>query len=134
MREDIKQKYEVEKELNKLKENEKNNDYSEEEDVNALVNDDSETLKKTIYKDFYTILDNKKKLKIVNYTERDESEEEYTTRVNDTIERQKESLAKFKASKDKKGEKPIVQRPEDFAKIKIYNQQPSNLDVKSLLK
>ena len=133
MREDIKQKYEVEKELNKLKENEKNNDYSEEEDVNALVNDDSETLKKTIYKDFYTILDNKKKLKIVNYTERDESEEEYTTRVNDTIERQKESLAKFKASKDKKGEKPIVQRPEDFAKIKIYNQQPSNLDVKSLI-
>ena len=135
MREDIKMTYEAEKELNKLKESDKNNkDYSEEEDdINALMNDDSETLKRTIYKDFYKFLDNKKKINIVNYTERDETDEEYQTRVNDTIERQKESLAKYKTTKDKKGEKPVVQKPEDFSKIKIYNLQPSDLDVKFLI-
>ena len=64
MREDIKQTYETEKELNKIKEAEKNKDFSEEDDdVNALMNDDSETLKKTIYKDFYKFLDDKKKNK-----------------------------------------------------------------------
>ena len=134
MREDIKQTYEIEKELNKMKETNNNKDYSEEEDdVNALMNDDSETLKKTIYKDFYKFLDDKKKIKIVNYTERDESEEEFTIRVNDTIEKQKDLLAKYKTAKDKKGEKPMVQKPEEFSKIKIYNQQPSNLDVKQII-
>ena len=134
MREDIKQTYELEKELNKLKESEKNKEYSEEEDdVNALMNDDSETLKKTIYKDFYKYLDNKKNIKIVNFTERDETEEEFTIRINDTIEKQKEQLSKYKTNKEKKVEKPIVQKPEEFTKIKIYKQQPSNLDVKYLI-
>ena len=133
MREDIKQTYEAEKELNKLKDVEKNKEYSEEEDVNALMNDDSETLKRTIYKDFYKLLDNKIKIKIMNFTERDETEEEFTIRVNDTIEKQKESLAKYKTSKEKKTEKPIVQKPEEFSRIKIYNQQPSNLDVKQII-
>ena len=133
MREDIKLTYETEKELNKLKEQEKNKEYSEEEDdVNALMNDE-ETLKKTIYKDFYKFLENKKKINIVNFTERDETEEEFQIRVNDTIEKQKESLAKYKASKEKKGEKPVVQKPEEFYKIKIYNQHPSDLDVKQLI-
>ena len=134
MREDIKLTYETEKELNKIKEQEKNNkEYSEEEDdVNALMNDE-ETLKKTIYKDFYKFLENQKKINIVNFTERDETDEEYQIRVNDTIEKQKESLAKFKASKEKKGEKPVVQKPEEFYKIKIYNQHPGDLDVKQLI-
>ena len=133
MREDIKQTYKIEKELNKYQE--KNKEYSEEEDedVNALVNDNSETLKKTIYKDFYKLLENKKKIIIVNYTEREETEEEFQIRINDTIEKQKELLIKYKTSKDKKIEKPIVQKPEDFYKIKIYNQKPSNLDVKKLI-
>ena len=134
MREDIKLTFETEKELNKLKEREKSKDNSEEEDdVNALMNDDSETLKKTIYKDFYKFLEDKKKIKIVNFTEREETEEEFNIRVNDTIEKQKELLAKYKTIKDKKGEKPVVQKPEDFFKIKRYNQQPSNLDVKQLI-
>ena len=56
------------------------------------MNDNSETLKKTIYKDFYKLLDAKKKPKIVNFTERDETEEEYNKRVNDIIEKQKEEV------------------------------------------
>ena len=133
MREDIKETYETDKELNKLKELEKNNNSEEEDDINALMNDDSETLKRTIYKDFYKFLDNRKKINIVNYSERDETEEEFQTRVNDTIEKQKELLAKYKTTKDKKSERPVVQKPEDFSKIKIYNLQPSDLDVKFLI-
>ena len=132
MREDIKLSYETEK-LNKIKTAEKDINISEEENVDDLMNDNSETLKKTIYKDFYKLLDAKKKPKIVNFTERDETEEEYNKRVNDIIEKQKESLNRYKASKDKKGEKPIIQKPEDFTRIKIYNLHPNNLDVKHLV-
>ena len=132
MREDIKETYETDKELNKLKEQEKNNS-EEEDDINALIKDDSETLKRTIYKDFYKFLDNRKKINIVNFTERDETDEEFQIRINDTIERQKELLNKYKMSKEKKAERPIVQKPEDFSKIKIYNLHPSDLDVKVLI-
>ena len=83
MREDIKQTYKIEKEQNKLKDDE-NKNYSEEENVDAFMNDDSETLKKTIYKDFYKYLENKPKIRIVNAKERDETEEEYQKRVYDT--------------------------------------------------
>jgi hypothetical protein len=89
MREDIKETYKMEKELEKFKETEDNN-YSEEENVDAFMNDDSQTLKKTIYKDFYKLLENKKK--IVNYTEREETEEEFQIGINDIIEKQKELL------------------------------------------
>ena len=132
MREDIKETYETDKELNKLKNQDKNSS-EEEDDINALIKDDSETLKRTIYKDFYKFLDNKKKINIVNYTERDETDEEFQTRINDTIEKQKELLNKYKNTKEKKTEKPIVQKPEDFTKTKIYNLHPSDLDVKVLI-
>ena len=82
MREDIKQTYKTQKELNKLKEGEDNN-YSDEENVDAFMNDDSETLKKTIYKDFYKYLENKPKIKVVKFSERDETEEEYKKRTAD---------------------------------------------------
>ena len=48
-------------------------------------------------------------------------------------DKQKESLNRYKASKDKKGEKPIIQKPEDFTRTKIYNLHPNNLDVKHLV-
>ena len=69
----------------------------------------------------------------MNFTERDETEEEFQIRINDTIERQKELLNKYKMTKEKKAERPIVQKPEDFTKIKIYNLHPSDLDVKVLI-
>ena len=133
MREDIKETYKIEKELSKLKEGEENKNYSEEENVDAFMNDDSETLKKTIYKDFYKYLQNKPKIKIVDNTERDEKEEEFQKRVYDTIERQKEALSKFKLSKNKSDKKPVIQKPEEFQRIKIYEQQPSNIDVKQII-
>ena len=132
MREDIKETYKIERELSKLKEKEENQNYSEEENVDAFMKDDSETLKKTIYKDFYKFLQNKPTIKVVKSSERDEKEEEFQKRVNDTIERQKEALAKFKLSKGK-DKKPVVQKPEEFQKIKIYEQEPSNIDVKQII-
>ena len=133
MREDIKETYKIEKELSKLREGEENNNYSDEENVDAFMNDDSETLKKTIYKDFYKYLQNKPTIKVVKSSERDETEEEYQKRVNDTIERQKEALAKFKISKGKNEKKPVVQKPEEFQKTKLYEQEPSNIDVKQII-
>ena len=133
MREDIKQTYKTQKELNKLKEGEENNNYSDEENVDAFMNDDSETLKKTIYKDFYKYLENKPKIKVVKFVERDETEEEYQKRIIDTIEKQKEALAKFKYSKGKNEKKPVVQKPEEIQKIKINKIEPSNIDVKQLV-
>ena len=132
MREDIKQTYKIEKEQNKLKDDE-NKNYSEEENVDAFMNDDSVTLKKTIYKDFYKYLENKPKIRIVNAKERDETEEEYQKRVYDTIEKQKDMLARFKMSKNKNEKKPIVQKPEEIQRIKVYDQEPSNIDVKQLV-
>ena len=132
MREDIKQTYKTQKELNKLKEGEDNN-YSDEENVDAFMNDDSETLKKTIYKDFYKYLENKPKIKVVNFSERDETEEEYQKRIIDTIEKQKEALAKFKYSKGKNEKKPVVQKPEEIQRIKINELEPSNIDVKQIV-
>ena len=132
MREDIKETYKIEKELSKLKEGEDNKNYSEEENVDMFMNDDSETLKKTIYKDFYKYLENKPEIKVVNNSEREEKEDEYQKRVNDTIEKQKEALAKFKFSKSKE-KKPVVQKPEEFQKIKIAEVEPSNIDVKQII-
>ena len=130
MREDIKQTYKVEKELKK---DEDNKNYSDEENVDAFMNDDSETLKKTIYKDFYKYLENKPKIRIVNSKERDEKDEEYQKRVNETIEKQKEALMRFKLSKAKNEKKPIVQKPEEIPRIKVYDQEPSNIDVKHIV-
>ena len=133
MREDIKQTYKTQKELNKLREGEENKNYSDEENVDAFMNDDSETLKKTIYKDFYKYLENKPKIKVVKFSERDEKEEEYQKRIVDTIEKQKEALAKFKLSKGKNEKKPVVQKPEEIQRIKIYELEPSNIDVKQIV-
>ena len=81
------------------------NQKSEKEDsMNALLNDDSFIAKNTLYKDFLIHCD-KPELKIIPIHERDETDEEYSTRVAETIERQKENLQKFKLNKNKNEKK-----------------------------
>ena len=72
-------------------------------------------------------------IRILKTDERDETDEEYTSRVNDTIEKQKESLEKFKINKNKKEKKPIVQRPEDIPRNKVVTNLPSNISVKHIV-
>ena len=127
MREDIKEKYKEEKEKSISKENYN----SEDENVDDLMNDDTQILKKTIYKDFYKFLENKPDIKIINTTFRDETDEEYQKRIEETIEKQKENLAKYKFLKGKN--KPIVQHPDEIPRGKIAIKQPSNIDIKLVL-
>ena len=135
MRENIKEVYYE----SLQKENEEEEEEEEQENLNDIMNDDSNILKKTIYKDFYKYLENENIITVIKFTERDESEEEYKKRVEDTIEREKEELNKFKNQKGKvnpKGPKPvmpIVHKPEDFEKGKILDKSPSNIDVKYLI-
>ena len=129
MREDIKEKYKEEKEKSMSKENYN----SEDENVDDLMNDDTQTLKKTIYKDFYKFLNNKPDIKIINSTERDETDEEYQKRVEETIEKQKENLAKHKMSKTKNEKKPIVQHPDEIPRGTVSIKQPTNIDIKLIL-
>ena len=72
--------------------------------MNVLLNDDSFIAKNSLYKDFL-ILCGKQELKIINIHERDETDEEYSTRVTETIERQKENWQKFKLNKNKNEKK-----------------------------
>jgi len=120
----------------KILEKEDSNVYSQksekEDSMNALLNDDSFIAKNSLYKDFL-ILCGKQELKIINIHERDETDEEYSTRVTETIERQKENLQKFKLNKNKNEKKPIVQKPEDIPRNKIYTNIPSNINVKYIV-
>ena len=137
MRENIKEVYY--ESLQREKEGEEEEEEEEEENVNDIINDDSHILKKTIYKDFYKYLENENNITVIKFTERDETEEEFKKRVEDTIEREKEELNKYKNQKNKpppKGTKPIapvVHKPEDFEKGKILDKSPSNIDVKYLI-
>ena len=72
-------------------------------------------------------------IRILKTDERDETDEEYTSRVNDTIEKQKETLEKYKTNKNKKEKKPIVQRPEDIPRNKVITNLPSNISVKHIV-
>ena len=125
MREDIKEVYKEEKE--ELKH------ISEEENMDDIMNDDALSLKRTIYKDFYKFLDNKPKIFMIKCSERDETDEEYHKRVEETIEKQKELLAKSRSSKNKSEKKPIVQQPNEIPKGKILIKEPGNIDVRLLI-
>ena len=105
----------------------------QENSMNALLNDDSFIAKNTLYKDFLFHLSNKPQIKIIPINERDETDEEYTIRVTDTIEKQKESLQKFKTNKNKNEKKPIVQKPEDIPRNKIITNLPTNINVKYIV-
>jgi len=120
----------------KIVEKEDSNLYSQksekEDSMNALLNDDSFIAKNSLYKDFLVNC-GKQELKIIPIHERDETDEEYSTRVTETIERQKENLQKFKLNKNKNEKKPIVQKPEDIPRNKIYTNIPSNINVKYIV-
>ena len=125
MREDIKELYKEEKEdLNNI---------SEDENMDDLMNDDTIALKKTIFKDFYKFLEKKPKILVVNYSERDETDEEFQKRVEETIEKQKDNLLKSKLSKNKNEKKIIVQQPNEFKKEKIKIKDPGNIDVRLVI-
>ena len=136
MREDIKAVYKE-----SLKEAEGNEEEEEEDNnVDDFIKEDSETLKKNIYKDFYKFLQTPNVIRVVRFNERDETEEEYQKRVEEIIERQKAEVQKFKTMKsskllpkDKKPQPPVVQKPEEIERIKILEEDPSNIDVRNLV-
>ena len=101
--------------------------------MDALLNDDSFIAKNIMYKDFLFHLSDKPQIKIIPINERDETDEEYTIRVNDTIEKQKELLQKFKTLKSKAEKKPIVQKPDDIPRNKVITNLPTNINVKYIV-
>ena len=109
------------------------NSEEEENSMDALLNEDSFIAKNTLYKDIMVHLASKPKITIIPIYERDETDEEYTLRVTETIEKQKESLQKFKTNKNKNEKKPIVQKPEDIPRCKIITNLPSNINVKYIV-
>jgi hypothetical protein len=122
-----------EKDFSKIS-NLSNKSHEEQENsLDALLNDDSFIAKTNLYKDFFVHLTTKPKLKIIPIHERDETDEEYTLRVNETIEKQKENLLKFKSNKNKNEKKPIVQKPEDIPRNKIITNLPTNINVKYIV-
>ena len=54
-----------------------------------LLNDDSFIAKQNLYKDYLPYLNWTPDIRILNIDERDETDEEYTSRVSETIEKQK---------------------------------------------
>ena len=105
----------------------------QENSMDILLNDDSFIAKNALYKDFLVHLSTKPDIKIIPKHERDETDEEYSARVTETIERQKENLQLFKLNKNKNEKKPIVQRPEDIPRNKIITNIPSNISVKYIV-
>ena len=109
------------------KEKEKNTSFED------LLSDDSFIAKQNLYKDFLIHMNSDLNIQILKTDERDETDEEYSSRVTETIEKQKETLEKFKANKNKKEKKPVVQRPEDIPRNKIVTNNPSNISVKYIV-
>ena len=70
--------------------------------LDDLLLDDSFIAKQNLYKKFMIHLDEKLDINILKIYERDETDEEYSSRVTETIEKQKETLEKYKAHKNKK--------------------------------
>ena len=114
--------------------NQSNSDIEEQENsIDALLNDDSFIAKNSLYKDFIMHLSTKPEIKIIPVHERDETDEEYSLRVTNLIEKQKENLQKFKLNKNKNEKKPIVQKPEDIPRNKIITNLPNNINVKYIV-
>jgi len=122
-------------EENNKEENNKSNEKEEDEEL-KLENDN----KKTIYKDFYKFIEIHPQNMIINFTSRDETEEEYKLRVEETIKSQQNEpnvRKKLKVKPVKPGQSnsiaPFVQRPDEIERIKILIKSPSNIDVKRLI-
>ena len=115
--------------INKEKTLEENKDNT----LDFLLTDDSFMAKHNLYKDFMIHMNYQPDIRILRTNERDETDEEYSSRVTETIEKQKETLEKYKANKNKKEKKPIVQKPEDIPRNKIITNIPSNISVKYIV-
>ena len=115
--------------INKEKTLEENKDNT----LDKLLTDDSFIAKNNLYKDFLIHMNYKPDIQILKTNERDETDEEYSSRVTETIEKQKETLERYKANKNKKEKKPIVQKPEDIPRNKITINIPSNISVKYIV-
>ena len=114
---------------NKIETLEENKDNT----LDDLLNDDSFIAKQNLYKEFMIHLNEKLDINILKTEERDETDEEYSSRVTETIEKQKETLEKYKTHKNKKEKKPVVQRPEDIPRNKVVTNIPSNISVKYIV-
>ena len=101
--------------------------------LDDLLLDDSFIAKQNLYKEFMIHLNEKPEINILKIDERDETDEEYSSRVTETIEKQKETLEKYKAHRNKKEKKPIVQKPEDIPRNKVITNIPSNISVKYIV-
>ena len=112
---------------------EKNLDQENKNTLEDLLNDDSFIAKQNLYKDYLPYLNWTPDIRILNIDERDETDEEYTSRVSETIEKQKETLDKYKTNKSKKEKKPTVQKPEDIPRNKVITNLPSNISVKHIV-
>ena len=100
MRDEIKKAYEALKLLqmqNDKNNDDDDNDEEEEEDIDNYLKNDEETMKQTIYKDFYKHLETEYEYYIVHCDSRIETDEEYIKR--------KENEEKEKAMHNKKGSK-----------------------------
>lgn len=134
-REDIKQFYKKEKELQQ-KLGEVNEDDNE-QNVDEYFKEDSVSVKRTIYKDFYSILEEPLDLKVVKFREREETEEEYNKRLEE--EKAKQELLKLKSKLPKaiaiKSKSTLNQKQgEDVQdRIKVYESDPSNIDIKNVV-
>ena len=118
---------------NNLNNKEQTLEENKDNSLDDLLLDDSFIAKQNLYKKFMIHLDEKLDINILKIYERDETDEEYSSRVTETIEKQKETLEKYKAHKNKKEKKPIVQKPEDIPRTKIITNVPSDISVKYIV-
>ena len=107
--------------------------FNTKDSLENLLNDDSFIAKNNLYKDFIFRMDTKFDIQILKTDEREETDEEYSSRVTATIEKQKEALEKYKSNKNKKEKKPIVQKPDDIPRTTIVENLPSNISVKYIV-
>ena len=145
MREDIKSTYEKIHKTN-VNNNNENEDEEEEEDeeqnLNNYLKNDQESMKATIYKDFYIMLDKKIDYKIVSTETKIETDEEYLIRkqneLNTNVNKKKQSTSsQIKKTSTKKNinnnnNNNIANEIEQIDasdKIQITKLKPSNLNI-----
>ena len=126
-REKVHEKYKEELNLRKMKINE-----NIEEEENSEISDGNEELglnkkeEKSLYKEYFKILDTPLNITIVKFIEREENEEEYQER----IKKESEYLENFKKDKKKDPKLEPIIKEVNTEKIKILDASPSNINMK----
>ena len=118
MREDIKKTYDKNKKA-MLNIDAENDEEDDDEDINNYLNNDEETMKMTIYKDFFGIIDKSYDIIISNTTTRVESDDEYYKR--------KESEEKTKKTARKNTKTKIPKPINDEDRLIYHTASPSSL-------